>query len=89
MSADLDSWRHEKESAWLYTRVAAAEPDPHKRRLFLQLGAAAEEQAAHWGNSASLPFAPSLRARIVARLVSRFGPKALRGVLAPGFQQGE
>src|SRR4051794_34579056 len=87
MSADLDSWRHEKESAWLYTRVAAAEPDPHKRRLFLQLGAAAEEQAAHWGTAhwgkaAPRVFLPSIRARIVARLVERFGPKALRGVLA-------
>jgi vacuolar iron transporter family protein len=82
MSADLDSWRHEKESAWLYARVAAAEPDPHKRRLFLQLGAAAEEQAAHWGKAAPRQFVPSIRARIVARLVERFGPKALRGVLA-------
>lgn len=82
MSADLDSWRHEKESAWLYAKVAAAEPDPHKRRLFEQLGAAAEEQATHWVKSAPRRFEPSLRARIVARLVNRFGPKALRGVLA-------
>lgn len=83
MSADLDSWRHEKESAWLYGAVAAAEPDAHKRRLFEQLGSAAEDQAAHWGNkSTPQVFAPSLRARIVARLVKRFGPRALRGVLA-------
>jgi len=82
MSADLDSWRHEKESAWLYGAVAAAEPDPHKRRLFEQLGAAAEEQAAHWGKASPCTFTPSLRARIVARLVKRFGPKAMRSVLA-------
>jgi VIT1/CCC1 family predicted Fe2+/Mn2+ transporter len=89
MSAALDSWRHEKESAWLYGAVAAAEPDPTRKRLFQQLGAAAEEQAAHWGRSsaagasaASKEFHPSLRARIVARLVKRFGPKAMRGVLA-------
>jgi VIT1/CCC1 family predicted Fe2+/Mn2+ transporter len=82
MSGGLDSWRHEKESAWLYAAVAAAEPDLHKRRLFEQLGAAAEEQAAHWGKSALPPrFTPSLRARIVAHLVKRFGPKALRSVL--------
>jgi len=80
MSAALDSWRHEKESAWLYAAVAAAEPDPHKRRLFEQLGAAAEEQAAHW--SPRRDFKPSLRARIVARMVRRFGPRALRSVLA-------
>lgn len=45
---NLDSWYHEKESAWLYHRVAAAEPDARKRHLFLQLAAAAEEQAAKW-----------------------------------------
>jgi vacuolar iron transporter family protein len=81
-AADLDSWRHEKESAWLYKAVAAAEPDPAKRRLFLQLGAAAEEQAAHWNKSGPRKFEPSLRARIVARMVARLGPRAMRGVLA-------
>ena len=88
---NLDSWYHEKESAWLYHQVAAAEPDPRKRNLFVQLAAAAEEQATKWelssrqGNphQAGLRvFIPSLRARIVARLVSYFGPRALRSVLA-------
>ena len=80
----LDSWYHEKESAWLYHQVAAAEPDARKRTLFLQLAAAAEEQAAKWAKStpAGRTFSPSPRARIVARLVRRFGPKALRSVLA-------
>ncbi len=106
----LDSWYHEKESAWLYQRVAAAEPDPRKSQLFLQLALAAEEQAAKWETSsrqsdihtpeshgAIAPeptvatgapasttriFRPSLRARIVARLVEKFGPRALRSVLA-------
>jgi vacuolar iron transporter family protein len=32
-----ESWYHEKESAWLYGVVAAAEPDPVKRDLFLKL----------------------------------------------------
>jgi VIT1/CCC1 family predicted Fe2+/Mn2+ transporter len=89
--AIIDSWYHEKESAWLYHRVAAAEPDPHKSRLFLQLAAAAEEQAAKWESSsrqAAVPnapkrvFIPALRARIVARLLRHFGPRALRSVLA-------
>ena len=88
---NLDSWDHEKESAWLYQRVAAAEPDPRKSQLFLQLAAAAEEQAAKWETSSSQRssartgarvFTPSLRARIVARLVQRFRPRALRSVLA-------
>lgn len=83
MSAELDSWRHEKESAWLYGAVAAVEPDPVKRRLFQQLGAAAEQQAAHWSRSTTPPrFIPSLRARVVARLVKRYGPRSMRGILA-------
>ena len=83
--ARLDSWLHEKESAWLYRRVAAAEPDPHKRRLFLQLGAAAEVQAAHWAAGTATARAISVRrsARASSRGWSRrFGPKAMRGVLA-------
>lgn len=86
----MDSWYHEKESAWLYRQVAAAEPDPHKQRLFNQLAGAAEEQAAKWETSqrtaaaaaAGRVFVPSLRARIVARLVRLLGPRAVRSVLA-------
>jgi VIT1/CCC1 family predicted Fe2+/Mn2+ transporter len=88
---DVDSWYHEKESAWLYRQVAAAEPDPHKQRLFTQLAAAAEDQAAKWeisaqsASRAQLPgrvFVPTLRARVVARLLRLLGPRAMRSVLA-------
>jgi VIT1/CCC1 family predicted Fe2+/Mn2+ transporter len=88
---NLDSWYHEKESAWLYRQVAAAEPDPHKQRLFTQLAAAADEQAAKWEISskntapaAATPrvFVPSLRARVVSRLLRLLGPRAMRSVLA-------
>jgi VIT1/CCC1 family predicted Fe2+/Mn2+ transporter len=89
---NLPSWYHEKESAWLYRQVAAAEPDPHKQRLFTQLAAAAEEQAAKWESSSRQPqsaagaadrvFVPSLRARIVAMLARLLGPRAVRSVLA-------
>jgi VIT1/CCC1 family predicted Fe2+/Mn2+ transporter len=80
-----ESWYHEKESAWLYGVVAAAEPDPVKRELFVKLAACAEDQATCW--LATRPelkpqFTPALRARIVARLVRRLGPRRLRGVLA-------
>src|ERR1700716_3413019 len=82
---DVDNWYHEKESAWLYLQVAAAEPDPRKSRLFLQLAATAEQQAAKWvaasGQSADRVFTPTVRARIVARLIRRFGPRSLRPVL--------
>ncbi|MGH8136929.1 MAG: VIT1/CCC1 transporter family protein [Steroidobacteraceae bacterium] len=84
MSAGLDSWYHEKESAWLYLQVAAAEADPRKSRLFVQLAAAAEDQAAKWqaSSTATRVFVPSLRARIVAHLIRRFGPRSLRPMLA-------
>ena len=87
----VDSWYHEKESAWLYRQVAAAEPDPHKKRLFTQLAAAAEEQAAKWevpsrrtssAAASARVFSPNLRARIVARLLRLLGPRAVRSVLA-------
>ena len=84
----IDSWYHEKESAWLYRRVAAAEPDAHKRRLFEQLATAAEEQAGKWeqvaarSGAAPRTFTPSFRARIVERLLRRFDPASLRTVLA-------
>ncbi len=84
----VDSWYHEKESAWLYRQVAAAEPDSHRRRLFEQLALAAEAQALRWEEVAARSgarheaFTPSLRARIVARLLERFPPATLRGVLA-------
>jgi vacuolar iron transporter family protein len=91
-ASGLDSWYHEKESAWLYRQVAAAEPDPRKSELFLKLAAAAEEQAQRWqlaarraggaAGSAERAFVPSVRARIVARLLSRFDPRSLRPVLA-------
>jgi VIT1/CCC1 family predicted Fe2+/Mn2+ transporter len=88
--SSVDSWYHEKESAWLYRKVAAAEADPRKSELFLKLAVAAEEQAAKWQLAAqraapglaTRTFVPSMRARIVARLLSRFEPRALRPVLA-------
>ena len=85
----IDSWYHEKESAWLYRQVAAAEPDPRKRELFLKLASAAETQAAKWQllqaqqpGSATPEFTPSLRARIVARLLAHFEARSLRPILA-------
>ena len=89
-ASGIDSWYHEKESAWLYRQVAAAEVDPRKSDLFLKLAVAAEDQAAQWQRvarrtDAAAPqrvYVPSLRARIVARLLAHFEPRALRAVLA-------
>lgn len=79
-----ERWRSEREAAWLYQSVAAAEPDPVRKRAFEQLGAAAMEQAGILaGDLGETPaFAPSLRARLVARIVRALGPRRTRGLLA-------
>jgi VIT1/CCC1 family predicted Fe2+/Mn2+ transporter len=76
------SWLEEKQSAWLYRHVAAAESDPRMQKLFLSLADAAESQAKQWSAGEGMSFKPSLRGRIVASLIHRFGPRHLRPMLA-------
>lgn len=86
--SSTESWHEEKQSAWLYRRVADSEADPAKRALFVALADAAESQAHVWAASmkregAEVPlFRPALRARLVARLLDWVGPRAVRPVLA-------
>ncbi len=77
------AWFHERQSAWLYRRLASVEPDPPKQNLFYALAAAAEEQAGTWARhlGAEPAFEPSLRARLVASLTDRLGPRRMRGAL--------
>lgn len=86
---ELDGWREEKRSAYLYRVVAEAEAGTPRAALFSELAREAEKQAAIWARHAqnagrSVPerYAPDARTRVVARLVRRFGPRPLRGVLA-------
>ena len=81
--AARDSWFHELESAWLYRRLAEIESDPPKRQLFLSLAASAEEQSHTWARRLNpVPtFAPSPRARLVAALTRRLGPRRMRTAL--------
>jgi VIT1/CCC1 family predicted Fe2+/Mn2+ transporter len=87
MSA-LESWHEEKQSAWLYRRMVEAETSADKRKLFAALADAAESQSRVWAREveragAALPeFSPTLRARIVARLLRAFGPRPLGPILA-------
>ncbi len=85
----LDSWLEEKRSAWLYQRVAAAEPDATLKQTFLDMGHAAERQAGIWADAAhregQIPpahYTPDTRTRIVGRLIKALGPRALTGILA-------
>jgi VIT1/CCC1 family predicted Fe2+/Mn2+ transporter len=87
--AALESWADEMRSVHLYRVIAAAERGTPRERLFASLAAEAENQAAIWARSAraaggAVPasFAPDARTRIVERLVRRYGPRAMRPVLA-------
>ncbi len=83
----LSSWREEMQSAWLYDVLAARETHGVRAQLFSTLAGEARAQAAHWRkrlaeDGSSVPaFSPSIRARIVAALVARFGVRPLKQIL--------
>lgn len=83
-----ESWFEERQSAWLYRRIANHETDPAKKQMFDALSAAAERQAVFWSGELAKSgrptpaFAPSRRAHLVAWLVDRLGPSAMRQALA-------
>ncbi len=82
---DLESWREEKSSAWLYGVASAAENDAVKKQLFLDLAVAAERQAdivASGMTPAPGGFRPSARARLVALLTRALSPRRTRLMLA-------
>jgi vacuolar iron transporter family protein len=86
---EFDSWQEEQQSAFLYRVIAAREPKPELRTLFIKLAEAAEGQSQHWANlatdkGATLPahFRPAWRARLVARLINWMGPQRLLPILA-------
>lgn len=77
------------ESVFLYRVVAEAEPAEDRRALFTKLAGEAEAQAAIWadeiqktGGRAPEAYVPPARARFVAGLVRRFGPRRMKSVLA-------
>jgi len=85
----LESWTEEQRSAFLYRVCADAESGTARGDLFRRLAGEAEAQAAIWraqltakGHPAPAPFMPDSRTRLVAWLVSRVGPRPLRGILA-------
>ena len=79
-----EGWREEKRSAYLYRVMAEAEAGTPRAGLFNGLAAEAENQSEIWARQAvaAMPeYAPDLRARMVAALVRRYGPRPLRSVL--------
>ncbi len=78
-------WFDEMRCAYLYREIADLEKGTRCETLFRDLAREAEAQAAIWAGKFGEPvsgFRPDLRARIVVALLRRFGPRALRGVLA-------
>jgi VIT1/CCC1 family predicted Fe2+/Mn2+ transporter len=90
MSSDspLSGWVEEKRSAHLYRVIAEVEKTSVRGGLFRELAGEAENQARIWAElagkaGATLPeYRPDVRTRIVAGLLRRYGPRALRTVLA-------
>lgn len=86
---ELDSWKEEKRSAYLYRALAGIEKNPAHQKLFRELAGLAEKQAAIWEKqlqaahySAPLKYRPDLRVYIVIQLVRCFGPRSMRAALA-------
>lgn len=87
MSQEINNWREEKKSAYLYETIAKFEPK--HRQLFLDLAKAAHRQAQIWAETSvkshlqSPPhYKPDLRTEIVALLIRWFGPKNIRMILS-------
>jgi vacuolar iron transporter family protein len=72
--------RDELDGAALYTAIAAAERDPIRKDLFLQLAQAEAKHAGLWREKLAAAgvkedgHVPGFRTRLLARLAQRFGP---------------
>src|SRR5262249_19799699 len=72
--------RDELDGAELYRQIAAAERDPVRRDLFLQLAHAEARHARIWREKLAAagvpekPYVPGFRTRLLARLAHHFGP---------------
>ena len=80
--------REELDGSALYAALAAAEVDPVRKDLFLQLSQAEAGHAQLWREKLSAVgvnaerFTPSFRTRVLARLAQRFGPRFVLPVIA-------
>src|SRR5205807_4728700 len=91
-SAEIARYRtnlqDELDGAAVYAALAAAEADPVRKDLFLQLSQAEAEHAKVWKEKLAaagiqdVRYAPSLRMRLLARLALRFGPRFVLPAIA-------
>lgn len=85
----LKGWQEEKNSAYLYRHLAKIEHSaPQLETLFLNLALSAEKQSQLWLKELSqqdidkLQHKINLRTKIVIKLISTFGPRAIKPILA-------
>src|SRR5579863_10446109 len=80
--------RDELNGAALYAALAAAEPDPLRKDLFLQLAQAESSHAQLWRDKLAAAgvrdegFVPGFRTRLLAKLAQRFGPRFVLPTIA-------
>jgi len=78
----------ELDGATLYTAIAAAERDPVRKDLFLQLAQAEAQHAEIWREKLAAAgireerYVPSFRTRLLGRLAQRFGPAFVMPTIA-------
>src|SRR5215831_269596 len=92
MNADtrryLQNLRDELNGSALYTALAAAERDPVRKDLFLQLAQAEATHAQFWRDKLGAAgvkeetFVPDFRTRLLGRLAKRFGPRFVLPTIA-------
>ncbi len=87
--SEFESWYEEKQSAYLYRHMAAVETHHPHQGLFRSLATAADEQAEIWAlqirdlsGDVDLSFSPSMRAKLVAKLIYWLGPRRILPILA-------
>lgn len=80
-------WQDEADAAFLYRRLADAEPDAKKSDIYRRLAEVEDRHVAIWselltrGGHPPKPFEPSARARMLALLGRTFGPRVLLPML--------
>ncbi len=86
---EQQSWREEKNSAYLYRILSDLESGNPRQLLFLELAKEADEQAALWAKeilkTREMPpvgYKPGLRVLVVAWLLEQLGPRRVKPVLA-------
>jgi vacuolar iron transporter family protein len=83
-----DNLRDELNGAALYAALAAAEGDPLRKDLFLQLSQAESQHAQLWRDKLTAAgvkeekFVPGFRTRLLGKLAQRFGPRFILPTMA-------